>query len=325
MLNHELRRQGISGSDLGPLFGCDDERDEFSLWLEKKEGFESFKPSIRMVVGKALEPGILTLYTYVTGREVEYCDETRRHPSRPWMIYTPDALCMGEQRGVDAKLVFWDQRRKWGDTADEIPDRVQLQCRWYMAALDYDVWDVAALVGEGEPRIYTIERHREVERIILARAEEWYRRYLVGNEQPPIGGSDASARWLKATFPHHKRPDMREATPEEIAVLNDYTALRLLLKELDPERDKLENRLKFAIGEKEGLTWPAGRFTWRRTKDTQVVDWHSMAIALLYHHIQDEGKRAELLAEYTHTKPGYRRIRLDADALRDGNKDEAAA
>lgn len=141
---------------------------------------------IRMVVGKALEPGVLSLYTYVTGRQVTYCDVTSVHPVRPWMAYTPDAICNDERRGVDAKVVFWDQRRKWGEKADEIPERVQLQAYWYMAALNYDVWDVCALVGEGEPRVYTIERDPEAEKAMLDRTFEWYSRYLLGDEIPPL-------------------------------------------------------------------------------------------------------------------------------------------
>jgi predicted phage-related endonuclease len=314
---NNLRKIGIGGSEVAALFDADEYRDQFSVWASKKGGLKrgDEPPNIRMVVGKALEQGVLELYTYVTGRKIQYCDETFQHPERPYQIYTPDAFCVGERRGVDAKVVFWDQRRKWGLDADQIPMRVQLQAFWYMSALDYDLWDICALVGEGEPRVYTIHRDREAERVMLARVEEWYQRYLVGNDRPPIGSSEEASRWLQQTYPAHKRPDLRWAVPEEIEILERYVQVRLAQKALSAEQDALETQIKDAIKDREGLQWDEGIFTWRKTKDGVKVDYKSMAIGLL-HAVKDPEARAELLALYTTPKPGTRRIRIDHDALR---------
>lgn len=307
-----LRQYGIGGSEVGAIFGVDEMRDEFSLWAEKKGGLPRPEPGIRMIVGKALEEGVLKLYTYKTGRPVEYYDRTMRHPDRPWMVYTPDALCTTERRGVDAKVVFWDQRRKWGHEADEIPERIQLQCWWYMAGMDYDVWDVAALMGEGEPRVYTIERDREAERVMLARVEQWHRRYIIGDERPAIDASDEAARWLQQAFPAHKRPDIQPATADEIDLLEAYAYVRRIEKSLAPQRALLESRLKEAIGGREGIAWDGGKFTWRRTKDSTYTDWESLGTALLFNFMKDEKERAQVLAEYARVKEGFRRIRFDA-------------
>jgi predicted phage-related endonuclease len=317
MIDHDLRRKGISGSDVAAIFGCDEWRDAFSVWLEKKENLPPCPPTPRMRLGKALERGIIEYYSEISGHKAEWCDMTLQHPARPFQIGTPDALCMEERRGVDAKLVFWDQRKKWGETVAEIPLRVQFQASWYMSLLDYDLWDVAALVGQEEPRIYTLERDREAERVMLARVEEWYRRYLLGNEQPPMGGGDDASRWLQQTFPKHRRPDLRAAHPDEVIMLDEYVQIRLEQNELAPRRAVLENELKLAIGAQEGLVWPGGKFTWRRCKDSLVTDWESMALALLIYHIKDEKAREVLLNDYTRTKPGTRRIRLDCDLMRE--------
>jgi len=278
-----------------------------------------------MRLGKFLEQGIMAFYGDLTGRSPEWCDETLQHPEHPWMVCTPDALIPRERRGVDAKLVFWDQRRKWGHNPDEIPESIQLQMWWMMAVLNYDLWDVVALIGEDLPRIYTIERDREVERVMLARVEEWYRRYLIGDERPPIGSSDDAARWLQQVYPNHKRPDLRWATDGEVALLNEYVQLRVVQKELSARRNLLETAFKEAIQGREGLEWNEGAFTWRKSKDSEVTNWEALAIALLYHHIKDPEARATLLAEYTRTKIGTRRIRISHDDLRDAAADKEAA
>lgn len=323
-INPALRNCGIAGSDAGAVLGVDESRDGFAVWAEKKGALPPQPPTVRMIVGKALETGILNLYTYVTGREVEYCDQTRQHPERPWQVGTPDAFCKHERRGVDAKLVFFDQRWKWGTTADDIPARVQCQAWWYMALCDIDVWDIAALVGDGLPRIYTIERDREAERVMLARAEEWWHRFIEGDERPPIGTGPAAHAWLARTFPQHKRPDLRAATGEEILALEEYAQVRLEQKAIKEERECLENRLKAAVGEREGLEWSGGKFTWRKTKDKEVTDWQSMARGLLNTYVEVGPVRNDLLTFYTRSKPGTRRIWFNSDLFTEEEAEGAA-
>jgi predicted phage-related endonuclease len=311
-----LHSMAIGGSEVAALFDADEYKDQFGVWAGKKGGLKrSQQPeNIRMLVGKCLEEGVLKLYTHITGRRLEYCDVTSQHPERPYMIYTPDALCVNERRGVDAKVVFWDQRRKWGLNADEIPLRVQFQAFWYMAALDYDLWDICALVGEGEPRIYTVHRDCEAERVMLARVEEWHCRYILGNERPPIGSSTEAGRWLQQTYPgtYPVIQDLRQATEEEVLTLNHYVQVRLAQKALDAEQAALEVQIKDAIKDREGLEWEDGIVTWRKTKDKEETKWKDMALGLLHHHIKDEKSRAEVLALYTEIKEGSRRFLMNA-------------
>ena len=306
------RRLGIGGSEIAALFGCDEYKDAFSVWASKKGGLAPAPPTLRMRVGKALEPAIIGLYGEIIGREVEYHDRTLSDPARPFMVYTPDALVVGEPRGVDAKVVAWDQRRHWGETADDIPRRVLMQCWWYCAGLDYEMWDVAALVA-GDLRIYHVERDRQAEEVMLARAAEFYERYLIGNEVPPITGSAAAREWLKQAFANHKTPDILPAGLEQTGLLDSYAETRLQLKELEKQRATLENRIIQQIGEHEGIQSESARFTWRKTKDREQVDYKSMAIGIAHHYIEDPAARQDVLNSYTEIKPGYRRIYFDSD------------
>jgi len=323
MLDHAMRKLGIGGSEVGAIFGVDGERDGFSVWAEKKGGMPRSEPSPRMIVGQKLEQGVLALYEHVTGRKTEYCNVTSQHPERPWQVYTPDALCVGERRGVDAKVVFWDQRRKWGATANDIPERVQLQAWWYISAMDYDAWDICALVGEELPRIYTITRDREVERVMLAKCEEFYRRYLLGDETPPIIQPGAAVdRYLQHVFPTHKYPDIREATEEEAGALEEYAQIRIDYKELEGMKKRAEMLFKLAIGHQEGLQWANGKLTWRRTKDQTKMRWEGMAHALLNAYVKDEATRAEVYKQHEYVKPGGRRLRFEYDGIVDEGGDE---
>jgi predicted phage-related endonuclease len=325
MLDETSRRQGIGGSEVGAILGVDDYRTPFDVWLRKRGLLKPGPPNIRMLVGKYLEEGVLKLYTHVTGRQIEYCggEVTQTHPDRPWMKYTVDAIVKGERRGVDAKVVFWDQRRKWGETSNDIPYSVQLQAWWYMHCLEFDVFDIAALVGEGEPRVYTIERDREAERVMIDRVEAWYIRHVLGGEPPEITASADAARWLAQSFPDHKRPAMREATGAEVALFDEYTNVRISQRDFAKRRDDLETKLKAAIADKEGLSFPTGRFTWRKTKDGESTDWQGLALALLTYYVKDEHAREQLMTDYTRIKPGYRRIWFDSDLYKESAAEAA--
>jgi predicted phage-related endonuclease len=320
-LNKELRRQGVTGTDVAPILGLDEDKDEVAVYLDKMGLVEQEPPSFEQLVGKCLEQGVLELYAHVTGHKLSYCDETMQHPDRPWMIYTPDAFCLDDQRGVDAKVVRWNMAYRWGPTVEDIPDRVVFQALWYLIATGRKAWDICALVGGHDLRIYTVERNPDLEAIVLRRTEAWYQRHLVQGERPPLKASPAANTWLQKTYPTHKRPDIVRPSEAQLELLNHYTEIRIAQKSLDRERLELENAIRDAIGEHEGFGWDPGLFTWRKTKDSEKIDWKSMAIALYTNYIKDEAERKKLLARYTSTKEGIRKIRFTHPLLR-GEEEE---
>lgn len=326
MIDHNMRKLAIGGSDVAALFGEDEYKDAFDVWAAKKGGLEPEPPNDQMVMGTLLEPAVLHMYEHITKLPITYENITHQHPTRPFQVYSPDALVVGQQRGVEAKVVFWQQRALWGFDGDQEPDiprRVLMQCYWYMSATEYPQWDVVALLGEGLPRIYTVKRlDPAAEEAMLARVEEWWRRYIMGDERPPMGGSEEAGRWLAKTYPLHKRPDMRDATPDEVKLLDEYLIVRMTQEKIRQQRAALELQIKDAIKDKEGLRWDDCAFTWRRTKDSVKTNWQAMALGLLNQFVKDEQERATLEGLYRYTKDGYRRIHCNHPMLKHNAESE---
>jgi predicted phage-related endonuclease len=312
MPDHAVRALGIGGTDVAAIFGWDRYRDAHTVWAEKMGKQERTPPSPRMKLGKYFERGIIEYYSAETGHPVKFLDITMQAPGREWMVYTPDAICLDEPRGIDAKLVQWDQRHLWGPTEYDIPIRVQTQCRWYMACADFPFWDVAAVLGD-DLVVYTIERDVALEAGIVEHIEEWYQRHIVGGEEPPMGPTEGSERFLKEHFPRNKLM-IREADEGEAALLDHYTDVREKDRELQSEKDALENQIKFAIGHYDGLTWPRGKFTWKNTKDSQKVEWEALATSLMKRYEADD--RQGLIQQFTTMKPGVRRMDFRPDKNR---------
>jgi predicted phage-related endonuclease len=174
------------------------------------------------------------------------------------------------------------------------------------------VWDIAALLDMSEPLIYTFERDQEIEEAMVEVCQRFYRDYIVGDKQPPIGASDDSTAYLRQRFPRH-RANVREATPDEIELLELYAQIRAEGESITSERIRVENEIKLAIGDAEGLIWPHGKFTWKNTKDQTKTDWETLARRLLNTYSDQE--RAIAIQEFSTSRPGPRRICFACDDL----------
>lgn len=314
MINHEVRHKRIGGSEVSAIFHEHHFMSEFDLWARKKGNLPREEPNERQMIGKYLERPLTDIYSYKTGRKVEWCDETMRHPRYEFMAYTPDAFVVGEKIGIDCKVISGDQAWKWGGTVDRLPPHVVMQAQYYMAAKDFPWWHIMALIA-GEPRIYEIPADPVFIAAMLKKAEWWWKKYLVGDERPPITASDDSRRWLEHTYPRHKKDTVVRANLEEAALLDEYAMARRVAKIRLAEKDDLEARIKDAIGNREGLFWDGGKFTWKLTKDSHRTNWEALADSLL----KDHEAREQLITEFSYLKPGSRRIYFKSAA---GEEDE---
>lgn len=305
MLDEAKRELRIGGSEIAAIFDRHDFLDQFGLWVRKKGEVPREEGNDRMRLGKHLEQGITSYAAEIMKWKYQWCDMTIKSAEHPFMVSTPDALMPDIRWGIDAKLVAWDQAHRWGKTVDRIPDHAVMQAWWYMAALDYEGWHVAALVtGEDRPRVYSVTRDPDVEKIMLRRAEAWWKRYLIGDERPPITASDQSDRWLKHKHPRERKPKPDWANDKEADLLGEYAEVKRNFKCYEKRRLDMEAQIKAVIGDRMGLEWPGGRITWKATKDGERVEWEQLATTLLERHPAG----ATLLKEFTFPKPGTRRF-----------------
>ena len=123
MINHDLRARGVGASEVACLVGCDDRRDAWSLFAEKTGLVEreDRPPTPRMKRGKFLEQGIVDWYADATSQSTEWSDTTVAHPTKTWLVVTPDAFVTGPERGgVDAKTSGLGMHDEWGDSGSDL-------------------------------------------------------------------------------------------------------------------------------------------------------------------------------------------------------------
>jgi predicted phage-related endonuclease len=315
-LDLSVRAEGFGCSELGAALGFDPFRDQHALYVQKMEGL-LVPPTKRMRAGKFFEEATLRAFVELTGIKMEPSfNKTFKHPefSKYHVFGTPDGL--GDDCGYEGKTAGWDRRGDYGPPDDAVPwlpPHHELQVRGNMEVTGKSRWYLGVWFGFDQFLIYTFERDRPFGTFIMEQAEQVWQRYFETRERPPIGGNRISTEWLKQRWSTHKRPDIRPATNAEIALLDRYAQVRVEEKKWKKEKDVLENKLKDAVQDREGLSWPHGVFTWRKTKDGTEIRWMDMAIGLRQQHLKTEEDRQNLTEFYTVPKPGHRCVRFTWD------------
>jgi putative phage-type endonuclease len=316
------RRKGIGGSDAAAILNLSPWRTQMDVWLDKTGRTEPESEvadpdrTFLLQLGTELEAGIARLYTLRTGRQLQQIVNDKgdpivlHHRKYPFILGSPDRLVLGESRGVEIKTENSFQQ-KFGEPGDPgaIPLHYEIQCRHYMAITDRDVWDLPVLKGAAKLDLHTIERDLELEEMILERLVEWWQAHVLADVPPPIDGSDAWKRHLATKFPRNVLPIVDAGSEVETDAFA-LARIRRQISKFQATETKLENKLKAAIGEHDGLQGAFGKVTWKKTKDSTEIDYQAAFSAVVDIAGVTDELRSKILVDVTHPKPGVRRFLL---------------
>lgn len=299
------RQKGIGGSEIGAILGLSPFESPIDVYC-RKLGLTDEKPETRpMRLGKLLEPVILAEYQQETGRRGRLSSDLFTLPEFH-VLGTPDGFHADgiDEDGLEFKAVGLRQAPSWGDPGtDEIPDHYLVQVALYMALTKRDRWHVAALIGGQELRCYTVHRDPDLEATILDGAARFWVDHILAQEPPPIDGSESARRMIESRFPRQTSP-LRPASIEEETLVAQLAEARRAVARAEADEARLQNLIKAAIGEGEGLQGPDWKVTWKATKDSSKTDWKAVV-----DHINPKPTNFDALVKgATTTKPGVRRF-----------------
>lgn len=278
------RRNWIGGSDVAAILGLSPWKKPIDVFIEKKgllDGEEiDANRQFLMDLGTALEPVIARLYERQTEKKLILPFPVQwLHKRFPLLGATPDRFREAENYGVELKSEsrFSD---KFGEPGtDQIPAHYLLQVAHYMSVLDYDVWDVALLHAGTTFSVYTVKRDKELEEAVTEQVLAWWERHIVRDVPPTVDGSEGWSKYLKKKFPVNTG-DMIQADEGTERLVDLLRLSKHARDKYEAHATEIENRLKFQIGEHEGITGANFKITWRKTKDSAKVDWESAYLDL---------------------------------------------
>lgn len=194
----EARKSGLGGSDMATVLGINPFKTAYQLFFEKtgqwSEDIGGDDPERPAFWGNVFEDAIATGYETRTQRKVRRKNTTLRHKMHDFIIGHVDRIVTGDNRGLEIKNVSLHMSPKWGpDRSDKVADYYVPQCATYMMLTGYPVWDVAAVFGGNDLRIYTLERDKELEEMIIDAAHNFWTNHVLKNIAPEMDYSHPSS------------------------------------------------------------------------------------------------------------------------------------
>ena len=302
----EERKKGIGASEAASVLGLNPYRTPLEVWMQKKGLVETLEtPAMRL--GTRLEPVIAEMYQDATGLELIQ-PFTMIYPKNPIIYATPDRIIRGKSKGLEIKTANARMAENWGEEGtDEIPQHYLIQCILCMAVTDLPEWDVAALIGGQDFRIYNIQRDIDLENSIIEKLLAWWETYIIGNREPDIDSSRTCADYLAIKYPRNFKP-LKEADADTDQLIQRLTEVRYSLKSFEEQEEAIKNLLKNYIGDAEGVQGQSGKCTWKKTKDGKSILWEGIAKSLFAISSLTHEEQIQLIKDYTCPVPGVRRF-----------------
>lgn len=198
----EARRAGIGGSDIAAVLGVSPWQDAIDVFFDKRPDLALecgyLAPTVEgdaVDFGQYVEEPIAQLYCKKTGHKVRRRNVRFVHKSAPWLAANIDRDVVGLRKGLEIKSVNWRVAPAWGESGSgDIAEYYLPQVHQYMLVMDYDSWDVAALIGGATDfRVFHVERDREMDEIILDTSRDFWLNHVEAGVPPSIDWTAAIA------------------------------------------------------------------------------------------------------------------------------------
>lgn len=258
-MSHEdwlaARRTGIGGSDAAAVVGLSPYKTPYEVWLDKtgQSEPEDLSANRRVKWGIRLEDSIADGYAEETGRQVRRVNRILRHPEYPFILANIDREIVGAKAGLECKNVGDDVARfsgQWGPSyTDQCSQPFHIQCQHYMLVTGKPWWELAALIGGNDLRIYPIMRDDAVIEMLLS----VYIAFWNENVLKRVAPDARSIEEARLKFPKSLGNPI-EATDEVAGYVDELRSVTAAIKTLTKEKETLQGRIGEFMGENDTLT-----------------------------------------------------------------------
>jgi len=270
------RTKYIGGSDIGAILGVSKFRTPLEVWLEKT-GKEIQRPdSLPLRFGSFAEEFVAQEYSKACNVELAHDQSIYIHSEHSYLSAHIDRFILGDGNDLpptkilECKTANPFSQKDWGEAgSDQVPMTYLAQCIWYMAITGIEKTDLAVLFGNSDFRIYHIERDLELEKLVLDKALQFWKDYVLKNIAPPVQ-SEADCHTLFAKGTPEKSVGTDQPTYELAKRLH---ALSNEICTKESEISQIKQTLMGQMGEAEILTYQGQVLaTWKAPKPSYRLD-----------------------------------------------------
>lgn len=244
----------LGSSDVGYILGVNPYESPYQYWRRKRlelagNGVETEADKVaNLMRGRFKEEAIAREFEAATGEKVikeSAALVTYTNSELPeWVQASPDRELFSKRRGKRAILECKDSRRFFDVLdAETTPKEWYAQIQWQMGVMRRDAAYIAVEDGNKQLRYARFGFDSAVFDHILNYCSEWFERYILGDDTPPLTtGAD-----VETVFPV-ARPEAVQVDAGIFEAVEKYKALAARKKELEKEMSELADALKVGAG-----------------------------------------------------------------------------
>ncbi|MCC1497947.1 YqaJ viral recombinase family protein [Alcanivorax sp. 1008] len=304
----EVRKQGVGASDAAAACGISPYQSQLELWLIKTgrdEGLTKIDPddmTSPIYWGNVLESVVAENYSKLTGNKVRRLNSVLQHPDedKRWMLANLDYTVVANE---EVQILECKTAGEWGSKLwrDGVPMYIQCQVAHQLAVTGKQAADVCVLLCGQKLEIHRIERDDDlIDRLIELERRFWH--YVETDTPPPADGSASAGKALQCLYPKDQGQTVDYSDNNDLCGdFNELLDIRDRLSRLSEREERLKQHIQEAMGDASTGKFIGGEISWKRSKDSQVLD----TTALLKDH-------PEYINQYPKTRAGSRRFLIRA-------------
>ena len=302
----EVRKQGIGSSDAATACGLNPYMSMLELWLIKTgrqaQSIEDESSGVAPLYwGKQLEPLVAEFYSMHTNNKVRRINAVLQHPDpdKHFMLANLDYSVVGcdEVQILECKSVG-----EWGTKLwrDGVPLYVIIQVQHQLAVTGKQAAHICVLICGHEAKIFKVERNEIVIDQIMT-SERIFWSYVENDIPPSVDASESAAKALQLLYPQHiPLQTVDFSTLEGVDQLfTDLLHEEKQLTDHQTKYDYLKHRIQALMKDAEKAIFSNGTVTWKKSKDSVVLDQKALLQA-----------QPELLQQYPQSRQGSRRFNV---------------
>ena len=194
---HELRSQGVGGSQVGTCLGLNPWESAFTAWARAVGKIEAKESSLAMRLGNLFEPVIKEAWLQENPgcRILETGTWQFTRPGFEWVHANPDGI-IADENGELYILEVKMSRYPW----DVVPAHYRAQVLWYCMVLGIKKAKLVALFGGNDIQTFDIEYDEFEAEANLMMVERWWK-CVQDEEMPEWDGSTSTYETVKVLHP----------------------------------------------------------------------------------------------------------------------------
>ena len=270
----------LGGTDISAILGLNPYSSPLKVYHEKKGLKEPDPMNDAMQAGIDLEPYLAARFARETGLTLVR-SRTYRDPERPYLGVNPDYEILEDPDAlVEIKTAgFWVGKDFGEKGTDELPEQYLVQAMWQLAVTGKKTCYLVVLIAGQDFRRYKVERLEPMIQKLRFHADKFWNEYILGECPPPLSGHDYDSKFVSGKHPEDLG-EVAEADERITDIVGELASQIAILKKAEAEVERLKTEIKAFMGSAGVLETCYGRFTWRKSKDGEKVDWKALVRGL---------------------------------------------